>query len=53
MDDQNECTKWNEIYGEKATPKAEIMHDKLQRYKEAADRQNINKPFQNREKGAR
>ena len=50
---QNECTKWDETYGEKATPKDETIHEKLQRYKETADRQNIRQPFQNRDKGAR
>ena len=35
---QKECTKWDEAYGEKATPKAETMHEKIQRYKEKADR---------------
>ena len=35
---QKECAKWEESYGEKATPKAETMHEKLQRYQEMADR---------------
>ncbi len=50
---QKECTKWDEAYGEKATPKAETMHEKIQRYKEKADRQNANRPYQSRDKGAR
>lgn len=50
---QNECTNWDETYGEKTTPKAKTMHEKLQRYKETADKQNISQPFQNRDKGAR
>ena len=50
---QKECTKWYEAYGEKATPKAETMHEKIQRYKEKADRQNANRPYQSRDKGAR
>lgn len=50
---QKECTKWDEAYGEKATPKAETMHKKIQRYKEKADRQNANRPYQSRDKGAR
>lgn len=35
---QKECAKWEETYGEKATPKAETMHEKLQRYQEKANR---------------
>ena len=50
---QQECAKWDETYGEKATPKAETMHEKIQRYKEKADRQNANRPYQSRDKGAR
>ena len=50
---QKECAKWEETYGEKATPKAESMHEKLQRYQEKADRQNANQPHRSRDKGAR
>lgn len=50
---QKECAKWEEFYGEKATPKTETMHEKIQRYKEKADRQNANRPYQSRDKGAR
>ena len=50
---QNECAKWEEAYGEKATPKAETMHEKIQKYKEKVDRQNVNRPYQSRDKGAR
>ena len=50
---QKECAKWEEAYGEKATPKAETMHEKIQRYKEKADGQNTNQPYQHRDKGAR
>ena len=50
---QKECAKWDEAYGEKAAPKAETMHEKIQRYKEKADRQNANRPYQSRDKGAR
>ena len=50
---QKECAKWEELYGEKATPKAETMHEKIQRYKEKADRQNASQPYQSRDKGAR
>ena len=39
---QKECAKWDEAYGENATPKAETMHEKIQKYKEKADRQNAN-----------
>ena len=45
--------KWEEAYGEKATPKVESMHEKLQRYQEKADRQNANQPHRSRDKGAR
>lgn len=45
--------KWEEAYGEKATPKAETMHEKIQRYKEKADKQNASQPYRNRDKGAR
>lgn len=50
---QKECAKWDESYGEKATPKAEFMHEKIQRYKEKADRQNANQPYRSKDKGAR
>lgn len=50
---QKECAKWEETYGEKATPKAETMHEKLQRYQEKADRQNANRPYRDRDTGAR
>lgn len=40
-----ECTKWDEAYGEKATPKGETMHEKIQRYKEKADRQNTSQLY--------
>ena len=50
---QKECAKWDEAYGEKAAPKAETMHEKIQRYKEKADRQNANRPYQSRDKRAR
>ncbi len=50
---QKECAKWDEAYGEKAAPKAETMHEKIQRYKEKADRQNANQPYRSRDKGAR
>lgn len=45
--------KWEKDFGEQTTPKAETMHEKLQRYQEKADRQNSNRPYQNRDKGAR
>lgn len=50
---QKECNKWEEAYGKKATPKAETMHEKIQRYKEKADRQNASQPYRSRDKGAR
>ena len=50
---QKECAKWEEAYVEKATPKAESMHEKLQRYQEKADRQNASQPHRTRNKGAR
>ena len=50
---QKECAKWEEAYGGKATPKAETMHDKIQRYKEKVDKQYISQPSQSRDKGAR
>ena len=50
---QKECAKWDKSYGEKATPKAESMHEKLQQYQEKADRQNASQPYLNRDKGAR
>ena len=50
---QNECAKWEEGYGEKATPKAETMHEKIQRFKEKVDRQNASQPYRSRDKGAR
>lgn len=50
---QKECSKLEETYGEKATPKAETMHEKIQRYQEKADRQNTSQPYQSRDKEAR
>ncbi len=50
---QKECAKWEEAYGEKAIPKAETMHEKIKRYQEKADRQNVNQPYRSRDKGAR
>ena len=50
---QNECAKWEEAYGENATPKTETMHEKIQRYKEKVDRQNVSQTYRNRDKGAR
>ena len=50
---QNECSKWEEAHGEKATPKVETMHEKIQRYQEKVDRQNASQPYQSRDKGAR
>ena len=50
---QKECAKWNEAYGEKATPKTETIHEKIQRYQEKADRHNANRPYQSKDKGAR
>ena len=50
---QKECAKWEEAYEEKATLKAETMHDKIKRYQEKADRQNSNRPYRSRDKGAR
>lgn len=48
-----ECAKWEEAYGEKATPKAETMHNKIKRYQEKADRLNASQPYRSRDKGAR
>ena len=50
---QKECAKWDEAYGEKAIPKTETMHEKIQRYQEKADRQNASQPYRSRDKGAR
>lgn len=50
---QHECANWEEAYGEKATPKAETMHEKIQRYKEKVDRQYASQPYRSRDKGAR
>ena len=50
---QIECAKWEEAYGEKSSPKAETMHEKIQRYKEKVDRQYANQPYRSRDKGAR
>ena len=50
---QKKCAKWEDTYGEKTTPKAESMHEKLQRYQEKADRQNASHPYRVRDKGAR
>ena len=50
---QRECSKWEEAYGEKATSKAETMHEKIQRYKEKVNRQYANQPYRSRDKGAR
>lgn len=50
---QHDCAKWDEVYGEKATSKAETIHEKIQRYQEKVDRQNTNRQYQNKDKGAR
>ena len=50
---QKDCARWDKTYGEKATPRAENMHEKIQWYQEKADRQNASQPFRNRYKGAR
>ena len=50
---QKDCARWDKTYGEKATPRAETMHEKIQRYQEKADRQNASQPFRNIDKGAR
>ena len=50
---QKECDKWEEAYGEKASQKTETMHEKIQRYKEKADKQNASQPYRSRDKGAR
>lgn len=47
------CAKWDEAYGEKATPKVETMHEKIQRYKEKADKINSNQSYQSSNRGAR
>ena len=49
---QKECAKWEESYGEKATPKAETMHEKIKRYQEKADRHNASQPYRDKDKGA-
>ena len=50
---QKECAKWDEAYGEKATPKAESIHDKIKRNQEKANIQNTSHSYRNRDKGAR
>ena len=50
---EKECTKWEEAYGETATPKAETMHEKIKRYQEKSDRLNASQPYHGRDKGAR
>ena len=50
---QKECAKRDETYGEKASPKVDTMHEKIQRYRENADRQNASQPYRSRDKGAR
>lgn len=50
---KKECDQWEEAYGEKPSQKVETMHDKIKRYQEKADRQNANRPYQSRDKGAR
>lgn len=48
---QKECAKWEEAYGEKASPKDESMHEKLQQYQEKADKHNASQPYRSRDKG--
>ena len=50
---QKECAEWEEAYGEKASPKAETVHEKIKRYQKKADRLNTSQPYQSRDKGAR
>lgn len=40
-------------YGEKAASKAENIHEKIQRFREKADRQNTIQTYRGRNKGAR
>ena len=47
---QKKCSKWEEAHGEKATPKAETMHDKIKRYQEKVDMLNASQPYQSRNK---
>ncbi len=47
---QKECSKWEEAHGEKATPKAETMHDKIKRYQEKVDMLNASQPYRSRDK---
>ena len=50
---KKECAKWDKAYGEKTTPEAETVHEKIQRYQEKDDRQNTNRTYQSRDKWAR
>ena len=50
---QKECAKWNEVYGEKVSPKAETMHEKIKRYQEKANQHNASQPYRGKDKGAR
>ena len=50
---QKERAKWVETYGEKATPKAETMHEKIKRYQEKANQHNASQPYRGKDKGAR
>ena len=47
---QKKCSKWEEAHGEKATPKAETMHDKIKRYQEKVDMLNASQPYRSRDK---
>ena len=40
------------VYGEKVSPKAETMHEKIKRYQEKADRHNASQPYRDKDKGA-
>ncbi len=50
---QKECAKWEEAYGEKATPKTKTFHERLQRYQQEAERQNSERTYRTKDKGAR
>ena len=50
---QKDCEKWDKAYGEKTTPKAETYHERLQRYQQEAERQNSERTYRTKDKGAR
>ena len=50
---QKECNKCEETYGKKDTPKEESFEERLQKYRQAVERQYSERTYRSKDKGAR